>query len=194
MHWTNTATRYGAIAKCLHWTTAVAFIAAYVVVYYVIWFMDDTSPDSWPVLNVHWALGVSVGAVVLPRLLWRSMNVQPVDPPGSALEHRLAHFAHAGLYGLLILMPLTGYAGTDAPTDFGLFAVPSFRETRAFEWIRTTWEIEWEAFESPVDAVHHFVGKWLAWVVVALHVIAALWHHRVRGDFVLNRMLPGSKN
>ncbi|GKT18206.1 hypothetical protein AVHY2522_17940 [Acidovorax sp. SUPP2522] len=135
MPWKNTPTRFGAIAKFFHWTSAVAFIAAYAVVYYVIWFMDDTLPESWPVLNVHWALGLLVGTLVLPRLLWRLSTVQPDHPPGSPLEHRLAQWAHWGLYGLLIAMPLTGYIGTDAPTDFGLFSVPSFRETAMFEWL-----------------------------------------------------------
>ncbi|ENO89347.1 cytochrome b [Thauera linaloolentis] len=193
MQWRNTAGRFGIFAKFFHWTSAAAFIAAYIVVYYVIWFMDDTSPESWPVLNIHWALGLLVGFLVLPRLLWRLLDVQPADPPGSALEHRLAHAAHWGLYGLLIVMPLTGYLGTGAPTDFGPFSVTAFNETAAFSSISHAFDLSWEAFEEPVDAVHHFLGKWVAWVVVGLHVAAALFHHRVRRDDVLVRMLPWSR-
>lgn len=51
--------------------------------------------------------------------------------------------------------------------------------------------ITWDGFEAPVDVDHHFVGKWVAWVVVVLHVAAALFHHLVRKDQVLVRMLPG---
>lgn len=191
MQWRNTPDRFGALAKCLHWTSAAAFIAAYIVVYYVIWFMDDTSPESWPVLNIHWALGLLVGFLVLPRLLWRLLDVQPEDPPGSKLEHRLAQVAHWGLYGLLIVMPLTGYLGTGAPTNFGLFNVTGFNETALFSWISNTYDLSYEAFEAPIDVVHHFLGKWVAWVVVGLHVAAALVHHWVRRDNVLIRMLPG---
>ncbi|WP_295932636.1 cytochrome b [uncultured Xanthomonas sp.] len=191
MHWRNTAQRFGALAKLFHWTTAAAFIGAYAVVYYVIWFMDDTSDASLPVLNLHWVLGLLVGFLVLPRLLWRWLDVQPEDPPGSALEHRLAHLAHWGLYALLIVMPLTGYIGTGAPTDLGLFRIPGFNETALFAWISRTWHLSWEAFEAPIDVVHHFIGKWIAWVVVLLHVAAALFHHWVRRDEVLTRMLPG---
>jgi cytochrome b561 len=39
------------------------------------------------------------------------------------------------------------------------------------------------------------VHTWLAWVLlglVGLHVAAALYHHFVRHDGVLRRMLPGS--
>ncbi|MGJ5149565.1 cytochrome b [Bradyrhizobium sp. HKCCYLR1023] len=150
--WKNTTMEFGAIAKLFHWTGAAAFIAAYAVVYYVIWFMDDTSPDALPVLNVHWVLGMIVGLSVLPRLLWRLVNVQPDQPHASDAEAWLAHAAHWGLYVLLILMPLTGYIGTDAATDFGAFALPNFRETALFGWIETRWGITWEAFEPPVDA------------------------------------------
>ncbi|MGY3452978.1 cytochrome b [Bradyrhizobium sp. USDA 4353] len=191
MPWKNTKLEFGAVAKLFHWTSAAAFIAAYAVVYYVIWFMDDNAPEVLPVFNVHWVLGMIVGLSVLPRLLWRLVNVQPDQPHGSHAEAWLAQSAHCGLYALLILMPLTGYIGTDAPTDFGLFALPSFRETTLFGWMESRWGITWEAFEPPVDAVHHFVGKWIAWVVVALHVAAALFHHVVRRDGVLTRMLPG---
>ncbi|MDA8523143.1 cytochrome b [Acidovorax sp. NCPPB 4044] len=193
MQWHNTATRFGALAKCFHWTSAAAFIGAYAVVYYVIWFMDDTADESLPVLNIHWVLGLLVGFLVLPRLLWRWLDVQPEDPPGPALEHALAHAAHWALYGLLIVMPVTGYLGTGAPTDFGLFSVTGFNDTALFAWIHLTWGVGWEAFEAPVDAVHHFIGKFVAWAVVLLHVAAALFHHRVRRDGVLMRMLPGGR-
>ena len=193
MRWTNTATRYGALAQFFHWTSAAAFIGAYAIVYYVIWFMDVMSDEALPVLNIHWALGLLVGALVLPRLLSRWLDVRPQDPPGSALEHALAHTAHWALYGLLVVMPLTGYLGTGAPTDFGLFTVTGFNETALFGWIGRTWSVGWEAFEAPLDAVHHFLGKYVAWVAVALHVAAALMHHWVRRDDVLLRMLPGRR-
>lgn len=192
MRWKNTEQEFGALAKFLHWTVAAAFILAYVVVYYVIWFMDDSSPDSWPVLNIHWVLGILVGVLVVPRLYWRLLNVQPEEAQTSELEKRIAQAAHWGLYGLMILMPLTGYIGTDADTDFGLFKVPNFRETALFAWIEVTCGIGWKAFEPPVDAIHHLVGKWIAWPVVGLHIAAALFHHLVRRDKILVRMLPWS--
>ena len=130
----NTAERFGAVAKCFHWTMAVAFILAYIVVYYVIWFIDpETSikpalfgiePNGElviPILNIHWVLGVSIGVLVIPRLIWRWINVEPSPVPGSALEHLLAKLAHWALYLFMIVMPLTGYLNTYDPTNFGLF-------------------------------------------------------------------------
>lgn len=189
----NSRERYGALAKFFHWTSAGAFIGAYLVVYYVIWFMDDTQPESLPVLNVHWALGVVVGFLVIPRIVWRALNVEPEMPESSVAEHILAQCAHSALYLLMILMPLTGYIGTGAPTDFGLFSVTAFNETRLFSLFSSVTGISWETFEPPVDAFHHFAGKWIAWGVVGLHIAAALMHHFVRRDNVLVRMIPGMR-
>jgi cytochrome b561 len=121
----NGATPQPTLACSLNSSTgplSAAFIAAYIVVYYVIWFMDDTSRGSWPVLNIHWVLGLLVGFLVLPRLLWRLLNVQPEEVPGSSLEHTLASVAHWGLYGLLVMMPLTGYPAPGPPRISGYSA------------------------------------------------------------------------
>jgi len=201
----NTAERFGAVAKCFHWTMAAAFILAYIVVYYVIWFIDpETSikpalfgiePNGElviPILNIHWVLGVSIEVLVIPRLIWRWINVEPSPVPGSALEHLLAKLAHWALYLFMILMPLTGYLNTYDPTNFGLFIIPAFRETALFHWIATTWQLTAEQVETPIFAIHKFLGDWVVWVVVLLHIAAALFHHRVRKDATLVRMLPAS--
>lgn len=187
----NTRQRFGVIAQLFHWSIAAAFIGAYVFVYYALWvFHDNKNPSFLPTLNVHWMLGVLVGCLVIPRLIWRWLGEQPEAVPGSRLEHQLAHWAHVGLYGLMIVMPLTGYIGTRHYTDYFIFQVPSFKDTALFEWISTTWNLSWTEFEEPIDVVHHFIGKWVAWVVVGLHIAAAFFHHLVRRDATLRRMLP----
>lgn len=190
MLWRNNSNAFGFLTKFFHWTSAAAFIGAYIAVYYVIWFMDDTLPESWPILNIHWALGLLVGFLILPRLVWRLLEIQPQSPSNSPFEHKLAQLAHYVLYALLIIMPLTGYLGTGAPTNFGIFTITGFNETSLFQWISHTFHLSWEAFEAPLDLIHHFIGKWVAWGVVCLHIIAALFHHWVRKDNVLKRMLP----
>ena len=49
----------------------------------------------------------------------------------------------------MLVMPLTGYVGTRLPTDFGLFVVPSFKDTALFAWISQTWNLSWENSRSP---------------------------------------------
>lgn len=185
----NTADGYGLLARLFHWTTAACFIGAYIVVYYGKWIIVDVGdPAFLPNLNVHWVLGLLVGFLVVPRLIWKLSNVQPHDVPGSRFEHLVAHAAHWSLYAFMIVMPITGYVGTHHFTDFGLFKIPSFGDTVAFAWIAQHWNLTFKEFEAPIDVVHHFIGKWVAWPIVGLHVFAAFYHHWVRRDQVLTRM------
>ncbi len=206
MQLANTRERFGAVAKMFHWSMAGAFLVAYVVVYYVIWFVDpETSikpglfgshPDAdrvVPLLNVHWVLGILIGVLVVPRWLWRLRTPQPDPVPGTPIEHLLARGAHACLYLLMLGMPLTGYLNTYDPTDFGLFVVPAFKETAVFHWLSASFGWSWKDVETPMYAIHRFVGHWVAWLVVLLHAAAALFHHLVRRDATLVRMLPGDK-
>ncbi|MDQ8023245.1 MAG: cytochrome b [Moraxellaceae bacterium] len=192
MQFKNTRERFGAIAGACHWLIASAFILSYPFVYYVVYVLerDRSNPLFLPVLNVHWFLGIVVGVLVIPRLLWRWMNIEPEESPGSKVEHLLARLAHWGLYALMIIMPATGYLGTGGKTsatiDFYLFEIPRFPNTELFRLL----QIDWATFEPIMDGIHHFSGQWLAPTVVLLHIAAAFYHHYVRGDTVLLRMLP----
>jgi cytochrome b561 len=202
----NTLEAYGSVSMIFHWLTAGAFIAAYVVVYYVIWFVDpDTSikpalfgtvPDAHrvvPILNIHWILGLTIGFLTLPRLLWRLSGPHPAPPSQSRWEAMAADAAHWALYGLLICMPVSGYMTTYDPTSFGLFEIPACRDTAFAEWIRSTFSLTTKDIEDAAWTVHSFLGQWVAWPLVVLHVAAALVHHFVRKDAVLRRMLPRAR-
>ena len=206
MRWKNTLDSYGSASMLFHWMTAAAFILAYVVVYYVIWVVDpETSvkpppfglaPDGArvvPILNLHWVLGLSIGFLVLPRILWRLLGTSPRALGDSYAEIVAAHAAHWALYALLILMPLSGYMNTNDPTDFGLFVFPAFKDTTLFALLSSHFGIAWTDVEKPIETVHRFLGKWVGWPLVAVHVGAALFHHFIRKDGVLLRMLPGRR-
>jgi cytochrome b561 len=203
MRWKNTIDRYGNVSMLFHWVTAAAFIAAYVIVYYVIWIVDpETSvkpplfglqPNDArivPILNIHWVLGVTIGFLAVPRLLWRVFGTKPEALGHSRAEAVAADIAHWALYGLLILMPLSGYMNTYDPTNFGLFVIPAFRDTHLFAWISSTFGVTVKEVEDLMEAVHRFLGKWVGWPLVCIHAGAALFHHYVRKDSVLARMLP----
>lgn len=203
MRFRNSLQAYGSISMLFHWLTAAAFISAYMVVYYVIWFVDpDTSikpalfgtvPDPRrivPLLNIHWVLGITIASLTLPRLLWRVYGTSVGHASTSKAEARAADAAHWALYGLLICMPLSGYMTTYDPTDFGLFVIPPCHDTAVGIWMRSLLGLDAKAFEDLTWTIHRFLGKWVAWPLVAVHISAALLHHFVRKDQVLRRMLP----
>jgi cytochrome b561 len=81
---------------------------------------------------------------------------------------------------LLLAMPIVGYIANSAygaPTPFfGLFDLPPIVDKN-------------ETLSTPLFTIHRLVG-WLVIILVLIHVSAALYHHFVRGDNVLQRMLP----
>jgi cytochrome b561 len=96
------------------------------------------------------------------------------------VEKKLAHMAHFLLYVLLIAIPalgilLTWFRGQHL-SFFGLFTIPSA--------VTPDREIA-----SSIKEMHGFCAN-LILIVVGLHAAAALWHHFVRKDDVLRRMLP----
>ena len=192
MQWSNTRERFGAASCFFHWVSAALFILAYIIVCIVIFGLnsDKTNPLFLPILNIHWVLGIIVGIITIPRLIWRLMNIKPSEAPGSHFEHILSRLAHWGLYILLIAMPVTGYFGTGGKTsatiNFYLFEIPRFPNSWLFKVINP----DWQTLEPIMDGLHYSLGYWATPAVVILHILAAFWHHFVRHDTVLKRMLP----
>jgi cytochrome b561 len=65
----NTHDNYGFIAKLLHWGIAVLILGSYISVYYRQWFTEEKTPENWNVLQLHLSIGVSIGALVLLRII-----------------------------------------------------------------------------------------------------------------------------
>lgn len=187
----NTKAGYGAVAITLHWIVAAAFIANYALVYYSHWFTEPRSDLSRSLSSVHTAIGVSVLVFVGLRIVWRLTNQQPDDVPGTRLEHMASHVVHIVLYGIMIAMPLTGYLGYGGSSNlFFAMEIPSFQYT----WLFTTIISEglglgWDTFEGAMDFLHKSVGAYAVLAIVALHVGAALFHHFIRRDDVMVRMM-----
>ena len=187
----NSQESYGLIAVLLHWIVALGIIAGYVAVYYRHWFTKEKTPENWTALQLHLSFGVTVAVFVFLRVLWKAVNVKPVEAPGTRLEHLASHGMHWALYALMIVMPITGYLGTGVATEyFFLFDIPKFADTTLFKIVVESWMgLTFEEFEMPIDFIHKNSGAYVVWVLVALHAGAALYHHFVRKDFVLKRMV-----
>ena len=190
----NTTQNYGSIAKWLHWTTALLFLGSYCTIYFRHWFTEQKTPENWTALQLHLSIGVTIAVVVVLRIIWRNMNQTPQQEPGSAPAHLAAHLGHYALYAVMILMPLTGYIGTGANTEFFfLFDIPKFDSTSLYQLVVTNWMgLSHEEFEAPIDFFHkEIMGKWLVWLLIAGHAIAAMYHHFVKKDRTLRKMTTG---
>ncbi len=185
-------TRYGTVAMTLHWLIAVAIIANL----YIGLEASDlrfSDPNFLPLMWWHKSIGLTVLALSVLRLVWRWMN--PVPPPPQGLD-RWARVSgtllHHLFYFMIVAIPLAGWLTVSAGSQghgtsvFGLFDWPAFpvltglTRSAAHPWHET--------FET--------VHVWLAWAMIGLvplHILAGLYHHLVRRDNVLLRMLPGSR-
>lgn len=190
----NTTKNYGRIARWLHWGTALLFLLAYCAVYYRHWFTEKKTAENFVALDLHLSAGISVGVIVILRIIWRVMNEQPALEAGPRWQHVSAHLAHYLLYAIMILMPLTGYLGTGKATDFFfMFEIPKFEDTWLFNAF--VWEylgLTFKEFEAPIDFFHKkIMGAWLVWMLILGHAGAALYHHYKSKDRTLMKMLKG---
>jgi len=191
MKFKNTQYSFGLIAIFFHWIVAAAFIANYLLIYYSHWFVTPKTDLARGLYSYHTAIGVSVVVFVVLRIIWRLMSIQPKAVPGTKFEHFAAHSAHILLYFVMIVVPLSGYFGTGGPSQLFFFIeIPRFADTAIFSTVVQGWlGLTWEQFEAPMDFIHKQGGAYVVWVLILAHVGAAFYHHLVRKDIVLKRML-----
>ena len=191
----NTMANFGSVAKWFHWVTAACFLVCFMVVWFRHYIAEFKS-DAWhSSLDYHIMAGWTVLALVLPRLYWRFKNIQPLEPPGSKLEHLGAKIGHWALYAMMIIMPITGYMGThDDSNIYGLFSIPTLQDTALWQVVFVgMFDLTWDQVEAFADFVHKdILGAWILWILILIHIGAGLYHHYVKRDTTLVRMLPGS--
>lgn len=190
----NSANNYGAVARWLHWVTAALFLASYCTVYYRHWFTESKTTENMIAFQLHLSVGISIGVLVLLRLLWRFYNPAPDHESTNPLAKGLVQLGHLALYLVMIVMPLSGYLGTGGSTDFFfLFEIPKFEDTQLFSLLVSDGlGLSFEEFEAPIDFIHKKIfGQWITWLLIAGHALAALYHHYILQDRTLRRMTFG---
>ncbi|PWC33418.1 cytochrome b [Azospirillum sp. TSO35-2] len=179
-----TPTSYSPLQKSLHW-----LIALLVVGVYLITFAEDFYERGTPMRAMVWWLHISFGllllALVVGRIVLRLTRGAPALPASmTGRERGAAHLMHLALYGLLLAIPLIGvvlaWLRGNALSFFDLFIIPA-----PFATDRT--------LGRSVQEVHELAAN-LILALAALHAVVALWHHFVRRDGVLARMLPGDSD
>jgi cytochrome b561 len=171
---------YSLVARALHWITA-ALVLTSIPIGIVM-----ANIGAGPLQDSLYDLHRSIGAVIIPLILVRlgyRLTHPPLPLPDDIppIQRFVAHATHWGLYALLILQPLVGWVATSAYRApivvFGLFQLPPI------------WPQD-QPFSERLFVVHQLIGLAIA-CLVAAHIGAALYHHFVRKDRVLMRMIAG---
>ena len=182
---TSTASnRYTPLARALHWVLALALLGLFIMGSY----MADLpfSPQRLKLYNWHKWAGVTVLVLSVLRLVWRFVR-RPPPLPGSvtqlmpAWQVQAYRATHVLMYVLFFLVPLVGWAYSSAAgfpiVLFGVLPLPDFVPVGK----------ELAALIKP----WHEILAWSLALLVVLHVAAALKHHWIDKDGLMQRMLPG---
>jgi cytochrome b561 len=176
------AESYDRIAKAVHWTTLL-FIAG---VYAAVWASHaaGSREQSALLVQLHRSMGLTILALTLFRLAWRWNARIPPLPAELPLFQKFAARANEYiLYVLLLLQPALGLPNTNARgrrVDF--YFLGELPPVVGAD----------KVLAKQAMAAHEFLAYLLV-ALVALHALAALFHHFVRRDNVLNAMLPGRR-
>jgi cytochrome b561 len=177
---------YSPMAQLFHWVT-VGFVFTLIPVGMYMSYRGNEL-NVWDGLtnglySAHKLGGFLLLLIIIGRLIYRYQNPPPADEPTLEPWQRTAsHLTHWSLYGLLILVPLMGWIGVSlygARSIFGLFELPAL------------WTVNQEASKTAF-LLHDILGKVMGALIV-IHIGAAAFHHFVRKDNVLRRMLPPPK-
>jgi superoxide oxidase len=141
----------------------------------------ENRPWAPPLLWAHRSLGVIIWAITFVRLSWRLKGARiPGFQTSLTRLHQFAvRLSEYGLYMLLLTQPLTGLAQTlsrGAPFELLAWTVPSIA-SKHFGYVVLFYAV-------------HKLGAWCLIGLVSLHASAALFHHFVRRDDVLETMAP----
>lgn len=169
---TSSATAsFSAKMKTLHWAVAVLVL---IMLYGGFTMSRETA-------TLHFGTGLVVLVLMVIRLAVLSVSARPAYPEMPRWQEIAAKATHRGLYVAVTLQPLFGLllvtTSKGEPVAYGMIPLKIARN----------------------DTLHE-IGEWLhvinAYAIVALvavHILAALYHHIILKDNVLKRMLPFAK-
>jgi cytochrome b561 len=165
--------RYSTVAILFHWSMALL-----IIVNLVIGFFHDAIGG----MPIHKATGLTLLALAAFRIMWRVTHRPPSLPTDiPTWQRRISVLVHWTFYALMVAMPLTGWimvsnAETLRPlTWFWLFDLPYLT-------------IDHGAY-APAKQGHLIMAFLFAGLLI-VHIAAALKHHLIDRDSVLQRMLP----
>ncbi len=167
--------RYAATSRILHWIVAVLVLAIWPLGFFIKFTKKEVTLDFY---MVHESLGFLVLWIMLVRV-GNKLLVRAPQPEGQAIERLVASVVHGLLYLFLIIMPVSGFLATNAHG----FPLLWFGLVPIWSPVGKAPDIAWT-----LSAIH----AWSAWILLtlfALHIGGVLFHHVIRRDNTLYRML-----
>ena len=170
--------RHSAPTRLIHWLTALLVLVTFILG------PEDLDEMPHPELDLglqlHETLGLAVMLLTVLRLLWAAVDKRPEAVPAPRWMTVSSRAVQGLLYLLLLIVPLTAVLGSWLEGDAlsllgGVSVVPPIGSAQAWG-------------DALLD-LHPALANALLWLA-GLHAAAALFHHYVLKDGVLQTMLP----
>ena len=174
------SSRYSPIMIGLHWFMLLLLIAVYAFIELRGLYPKGSEPREL-MKAMHFMLGLSVLLLVVIRLAVRfSSPIPAIITAPKNWEKLLAHFMHIALYFFMFAMPMLGWlmlsaSGKPIPF-FGLELPPLIMQDKLVA--------------EQLHDRHEQLGQ-IGYFLIGLHAVAGLFHHYVKRDNTLVRLLPG---
>jgi cytochrome b561 len=173
--------QYTTAAKWFHWLTAPLLFLALITGLTIRFMKDSVKFDFYA---LHESTGIIIFCLAVARLGWRLTHRPPALPDHiPANMQKGAAAVHHLLYAALIVQPLLGFFTTnaygfplqDSTAFLGFIDLPKFMEAR----------------EGLAVALHwgHSIIGWSLPFLLAAHIGGAIYHHAIRKDGTLLRMI-----
>jgi cytochrome b561 len=161
----------------LHWLTALLVVTQFALAETWDWFSRATREGME---STHVSLGILLTAVVVARLIWRSVPSHQRSPLAAGWMLTASKAVHYLLYLLLIVQAGLGWTiGWAAGHPIHFFGIP----------IPGPIDVLARPMRHELREIHEKVG-WGIIIIAFGHALAGLYHHYVLRDRVLGRMLP----
>jgi len=173
--------RYHPFLVTLHWILAVAIAAWLLMGSNVLSEMENSDPEKIGSLKVHMAVGISILVFMLMRLVvrLRSAKLTPIDTKATKMN-KVSTIGHYALYAVVIMMSVSGIVTAQIA---GLGDIVFFGSGTPLP----------ETFEGIAPLVAHEVLSVILMLLVAGHVLAALYHQFALKEKMFARVWFGAR-
>jgi cytochrome b561 len=173
----NPPGRYTTVAIVLHWVIALLVIGQFILGWQMQGIAKDPPGPRVTAFNLHKSIGLTLLMLMALRLAWRARHAPPPPLPMPVWQERLARATHGLFYATLILLPLTGYLGSEFsgyPVKYFGIALPQ-------------WAGKNPAMKEFLSAAH-LTLTWILLTLFGLHLAGAIKHAFIDRDGLLARM------
>jgi cytochrome b561 len=172
----NKSDQYGMITILLHWVMALLFVGMFIAGFVMTNIPKSAMRSS--LYDLHKATGLLLFILLVIRISWRFINIQPKLPQGMSSWMKLAAICTViTLYLLMFMMPVSGFfvsvTGGHSVSFYNLFAIAPFTENTVL---------------SNVFSNLHELAAYTLILVLIMHVSGAMFHQFKLKDNILKRM------